>query len=72
MKPWSTRGRRQSPCLVRTKRLQDIGVIRGYGADIALEKLDHCVTVFSEGTSISLRRGWLGPEGRDQMIKLKP
>ena len=28
-----------SPCLLRTKRLQEIGLIRGYGADIALEKL---------------------------------
>jgi DNA-binding Lrp family transcriptional regulator len=34
-------GLSQSPCLVRTKRLQEIGVIRGYGADIALEKLGH-------------------------------
>jgi DNA-binding Lrp family transcriptional regulator len=43
-------GLSQSPCLVRTKRLQDTGVIRGYGADIALEKLGNCVTVFSEVT----------------------
>jgi DNA-binding Lrp family transcriptional regulator len=43
-------GLSQSPCLVRTKRLQDIGVIRGYGADIALEKLGNHVIVFSEVT----------------------
>lgn len=43
-------GLSQSPCLVRTKRLQETGVIRGYGADIALEKLGNCVSVFSEVT----------------------
>jgi DNA-binding Lrp family transcriptional regulator len=43
-------GLSQSPCLVRTKRLQEIGVIRGYGADIALEKLGNCVSIFSEVT----------------------
>lgn len=43
-------GLSQSPCLVRTKRLQDMGVIRGYGADIALEKLGDCVSIFSEVT----------------------
>lgn len=48
-------GLSQSPCLVRTKRLQDIGVIRGYGADIALEKLGNCVIVFSEVTISSHR-----------------
>ncbi len=39
-----------SPCLLRTKRLQDIGVIRGYGADVALETLGSHVIVFSEVT----------------------
>jgi DNA-binding Lrp family transcriptional regulator len=48
-------GLSQSPCLVRTKRLQETGVIRGYGADIALEKLGNCVTVFSEVTISSHR-----------------
>ena len=43
-------GLSQSPCLLRTKRLQDVGVIRGYGAEIALEKLGSNVTVFSEVT----------------------
>ena len=43
-------GLSQSPCLVRTKRLQETGVIRGYGADIVLEKLGSCVSVFSEVT----------------------
>ena len=49
-------GLSQSPCLLRTKRLQEIGVIRGYGADIALEKLGHYVIVFSEVTISSHRR----------------
>lgn len=48
-------GLSQSPCLMRTKRLQDIGVIRGYGADIALEKLGSHVIVFSEVTISSHR-----------------
>ena len=45
-----------SPCLVRTKRLQEMGVIIGYGADIALEKLGRHVVVFSEVTISSHRR----------------
>ena len=49
-------GLSQSPCLVRTRRLQEVGVIRGYGADIALEKLGNCVVVFSEVTISSHRR----------------
>ena len=49
-------GLSQSPCLVRTKRLQETGVIRGYGADIALEKLGDHVIVFSEVTLSSHRR----------------
>lgn len=44
-----------SPCLLRTKRLQEIGLIRGYGADIALEKLGDHVVVFSEITLSSHR-----------------
>ena len=48
-------GLSQSPCLVRTKRLQECGVIRGYGADIALEKLGRHVVVFSEVTISSHR-----------------
>ena len=49
-------GLSESPCLVRTKRLQESGVIRGYGADIALEKLGDYVIVFSEVTLSSHRR----------------
>jgi DNA-binding Lrp family transcriptional regulator len=49
-------GLSESPCLVRTKRLQETGVIRGYGADIALEKLGDHVIVFSEVTLSSHRR----------------
>ena len=43
-------GLSQSPCLVRMRRLEEIGVIRGYGADIALEKLGKHVIFFSEVT----------------------
>jgi DNA-binding Lrp family transcriptional regulator len=39
-----------SPCLLRTKRLQDIGVIRGYHAEVMLEALGDHVIVFSEVT----------------------
>ena len=49
-------GLSQSPCLVRTKRLQQLGVIRSYGADVALEKLGEHVIVFSEVTISSHRR----------------
>jgi DNA-binding Lrp family transcriptional regulator len=48
-------GLSESPCLSRTKRLQEIGVIRGYGADVALEKLGSHVIVFSEVTLSSHR-----------------
>lgn len=44
-----------SPCLLRTKRLQEIGLIRGFGADIALDKLGDYVIVFSEITINSHR-----------------
>ena len=40
----------QSPCLTRTKRLQEIGVIRGFRADIALEKLGDHIVVYTEVT----------------------
>jgi DNA-binding Lrp family transcriptional regulator len=43
-------GLSESPCLARTKRLQELGVIRGYGADVALEKLGCHVIVFCEVT----------------------
>lgn len=45
-----------SPCLARTKRLQKLGVIREFDADIALEKLGDFVTVFSEVTIRDHRR----------------
>jgi len=45
-----------SPCLVRVKRLQEIGVIRSYNAEIALEKLGEFVIVFSEITISNHRR----------------
>ncbi|WP_409523942.1 Lrp/AsnC family transcriptional regulator [Nitrincola sp. MINF-07-Sa-05] len=43
-------GLSESPCLLRTKRLQEIGIIRGYHAEVALEKLGSHVIVFSEVT----------------------
>jgi DNA-binding Lrp family transcriptional regulator len=48
-------GLSESPCLLRTKRLQEIGVIRGYHAEVALEKLGDYVIVFSEVTISSHR-----------------
>jgi DNA-binding Lrp family transcriptional regulator len=48
-------GLSESPCLLRTKRLQESGVILGYGADIALAKLGNHVIVFSEVTISSHR-----------------
>ena len=48
-------GLSESPCLARTKRLQEIGVVRGYGADIALERLGNHVIVFCEVTLASHR-----------------
>lgn len=43
-------GLSESPCLARTKRLQEIGVIQGFHADVALERLGAYVIVFSEVT----------------------
>lgn len=48
-------GLSESPCLLRTKRLQEIGVIRSYRAEVALEKLGSHVMVFSEVTISSHR-----------------
>ncbi|WP_092177534.1 winged helix-turn-helix transcriptional regulator [Bosea sp. OK403] len=45
-----------SPCLARVKRLCEAGVIRGYDANIALEKLGNFITVFSEITISEHRR----------------
>lgn len=39
-----------SPCLTRTKRMEESGIITGYGAQVALEKLGSHVVVFSEIT----------------------
>lgn len=49
-------GLSESACLLRTKRLQEAGVISGYGANIALEKLGQYVIVFSEVTISTHRR----------------
>ena len=48
-------GLSESPCLARTRQLQESGVIRGYGAEVALEKLGAHVTVFCEITLASHR-----------------
>ncbi|WP_343549885.1 Lrp/AsnC family transcriptional regulator [Ralstonia sp.] len=48
-------GLSESPCLLRTKRLQEIGVIRGYRAEVELEKLGDHVIVLSEVTLNSHR-----------------
>lgn len=45
-----------SPCLARVKRLAEAGVLRGFDADIALEKLGDFITVFSEITIGEHRR----------------
>src|SRR6185312_1147457 len=39
-----------SPCLTRVKRLEQVGYISGYGAQIDLKKLGDFVTVFTEVT----------------------
>lgn len=43
-------GLSESPCLARTKRLEEGGILRGYGAQVALEKLGRHVIVFCEVT----------------------
>lgn len=44
-----------SPCLQRVKRLESIGLIRSYGAKLALAILGEHVVVFTEVTLISHR-----------------
>ena len=39
-----------SPCLQRTKRLEDAGFIQGYSADIDLGRIGDTLTVFTEIT----------------------
>jgi DNA-binding Lrp family transcriptional regulator len=48
-------GLSESPCLARTRQLQESGVIRSYGAEVALDKLGANVTVFCEVTLASHR-----------------
>lgn len=43
-------GLSESPCLARTRQLQDAGLIRGFGAEVALDKLGAHVIVFCEVT----------------------
>ena len=45
-----------SPCLQRTKRLENAGYIRGYGAHLDLVKLGDLVVVFTEMTLSDHRR----------------
>ncbi|WP_333835125.1 Lrp/AsnC family transcriptional regulator [Rubrimonas sp.] len=42
-----------TPCWARLKRLEATGIIRGYGADIALERIAHLTEVF---VTVSLAR----------------
>ena len=39
-----------SACLERVKRLEQLGVVKGYGAEVALEKVLRCSTVYVEVT----------------------
>jgi DNA-binding Lrp family transcriptional regulator len=39
-----------SPCLQRVKRMEDAGLIVGYGADVALAKIVETIMVFTEVT----------------------
>jgi DNA-binding Lrp family transcriptional regulator len=48
-------GLSESPCLARTRQLQETGVIQGYGAEVALDKLGAHVIVFCEVTLASHR-----------------
>jgi DNA-binding Lrp family transcriptional regulator len=41
-------GLSESPCLARTRQLQETGVIRSYGAEVALDRLGAHVIVFCE------------------------
>jgi DNA-binding Lrp family transcriptional regulator len=45
-----------SPCLARTKRLQEIGVITGYGAHLSLAMMGSYILVFVEITIDKHRR----------------
>lgn len=45
-----------SPCLLRTKRLENAGYITGYGAQLNLAKLGEVVMVFTEVTLTDHRR----------------
>lgn len=49
-----------SPCLARVKRLQEIGIIEGYGAHVALAKIGDALVVFTEVTISNHRRKDLG------------
>ena len=48
-----------SPCLSRVKRLQEVGVIEGFGAHVALARLGDYLIVFSEVTIDAHRRQYL-------------
>ena len=43
-------GRSPSACLARLRRLEDAGIITGYGAHIAYERLHSSITLFAEVT----------------------
>ena len=67
-------GLSESPCLARTRQLQESGVIRGYGAEVALDKLGAHVIVFCEVTLAShrtndLRRFEAGAAGYAEIVE---
>ncbi len=45
-----------SPCLQRVKRLENAGIISGYGARIELSRVVEAVTIFTEVTLVDHRR----------------
>lgn len=45
-----------SPCLMRVKRLEKAGYIKGYGAQVQLQKLGNVLMVFTEVTLSDHRR----------------
>ncbi|MFT4012208.1 MAG: Lrp/AsnC family transcriptional regulator [Paracoccus sp. (in: a-proteobacteria)] len=52
-----------TPCGRRVKRLEEAGIIRGYGA-----RIDHRALGFQIGAFISVRLGRVGPEGTAQFL----
>ena len=45
-----------SPCLTRVKRLQEIGIIEGYGAHLAMARIGDFLIIFAEVTLTNHRK----------------